>query len=155
MKRVAVVIPLVFFCIASAFAYPLIQEQGRFSVAGLNDDEVEAFFVSFGEAIATGDKKKVASLMSYPIKVNLRTSRRQKIGSSLKFIQSYDRIFNDEFKAVITKTDVKDLWAKSSGVAMPRGEVWFSGIAKKANRPESCSIKIITINGPIRSPAKQ
>jgi hypothetical protein len=154
MKRVVIVIPLVLFCIALAFGYPLIKEQDRFSVAGLNDGEVEAFFVSFREAIATEDKKKVASLMSYPIKVTLKTGRRQKIGNDLEFIQSYDRIFSDEFKALIKKTELKDLWAKSSGVAMPRGELWFSGIAKNAKRPESYSIKIIAINGPIRSPAE-
>jgi hypothetical protein len=153
MKRVAVVIPLVLFCIALTFADPLIQEQDRFSVAGLNDGEVEAFFVSFREAIAKGDKKKVASLMSYPIKVTLKSGRRQKIGNSFEFVRSYDRIFYDEFKAVITKTEVKDLWAKSSGVAMPTGEIWFSGIVN-ANRPESYSIKIIAINGPIRLPAE-
>jgi hypothetical protein len=42
-----------------AFAQPVIQEQGRFSVAGLNDGEVEAFFVLFREAIATSDKKRL------------------------------------------------------------------------------------------------
>jgi hypothetical protein len=111
--------------------------------------------VLFRDAIATGDKKKVASLVSYPLRVSLKSGRRQKIGNSAEFIRSYDRIFDDEFRAIITKTAVKDLWAKSSGVAMPKGEIWFSGITKNAKRPESYTIKIIAINGPIRSSAEQ
>jgi len=151
MRRVATGALLVFFGTALAFAHPGTQEQGRFSVAGLNDAEAEAFFVLFRDAIATGDKKKVASLVNYPIRVSLKSGRGQTIGNSAEFIRSYDRIFYAEFKAIATKTDVRELWAKSSGVAMPRGEIWFSGIVKNAKRPEKYAIKIIAINGSIRS----
>src|SRR5258705_3375330 len=100
MRRVATGVLLALFGTALAFAHPGTEEQGRFSVAGLNDGEVEAFFVSFRDAIATGDKRKVASLVSYPIRVSLKSGRRQKIGNSAEFIRSYDRIFDDEFRAI-------------------------------------------------------
>jgi hypothetical protein len=76
MKHVAIVSPLLFFCTPLALSPPLSQKEGRFSVAGLDDErEVEQFFISVKEAIARGDKKKVASLVSYPIKVNLTSGR--------------------------------------------------------------------------------
>lgn len=151
MKRVAVSVAMIFFCIALALAHSVVQEQGRFSAAGLNDREVEAFFVSFKEAIATGDKKKVASLINYPIRVTLTSGRRKRIGRAADFIREYDRVFDAEFRRLIAKTEVKDLWAKSDGVAMPSGEIWFSGIALNPKRPETYRIKIIAINGAVRS----
>ena len=153
MKRVAIGFQLVFFCAALALSHPVVQEEGRFSVAGLdNDSEVEGFFISFKEAIVRRDKKKVASLVSYPIRVNLDSGRRTKIDNAAGFIRAYDRIFDAEFRRVIARTDVKDLWAKWSGVAMPRGEIWFNGIVKNVRHPERYTIKITAINGPIRSP---
>jgi len=94
-------------------------------VAGLDDREAEQFFTSFKEAIVKGDKKKVASLVSYPIRVNLVSGRRTKLKNAPDFIRTYDRIFDAQFKQLILGTDVKDLWAKWSGVATPSGELWL------------------------------
>jgi hypothetical protein len=152
MKLVAIAFQLILFSTATGLSHPLAQKEGRFSVAGLDDDrEVEQFFISFKEAIAKADKKKVASLVSYPIKVNLASGRWTKIRNAADFIRTYDRIFDDQFKRLILRTDVKDLWAKSSGVAMPSGEIWFNGIVKDANHLKKYTIRITTINGPIRS----
>jgi hypothetical protein len=152
MRRVAISFLPGFFCVALALAQPAFQERGRFSVAGLdNDSEVEQFFISFKEAIAKGDKRKVASLVSYPIMVNLANGRRTKIGNVADFVRAYDHIFDAKFKRLIATTEVKDLWAKYSGVAMPGGEIWFNGIVRNVKRPERYVIKITTINRPIRS----
>ena len=151
MKLVAITLQLILLSITTAFSHPA-QKEGRFSVAGLDDDrEVEQFFVSFKEAIAKGDKKKVASLASYPIRVNLGSGRWKRIRNAADFISAYDRIFDDKFTRLILRTDVKDLWAKWSGVAMPRGEIWFNGILKDAKHPKKYTIKITAISGPIRS----
>jgi hypothetical protein len=150
MKLLAIAFQLIVLCAALTLSQPMIQKEGRFSVAGLGDDrEVEQFFISFKDAIAKGDKKKVASLVSYPIKVALSSGRRRRIRNPAGFISAYDHIFDAKFKRIITETDVKNLWAKSTGVAMPYGEIWFTGIVRDAKRPEKYTIKIITINGAI------
>jgi len=79
------------------------------------------------------------------------SGRRTKLKNAHDFIGTYDRIFDDQFKQLILGTDVKDLWAKWSGVATPSGELWFSGIVLDPKHPEKYTIKIITINGPVRS----
>src|SRR5437763_851998 len=93
---------LLVLCTAMTLAHP---QQGRFSVAGLDSDrEVEEFFLSFREAIANGDKKSVASMVSYPIRVTLVSGQRKKIRSVAGFIAEYHRIFDNEFRRVIAKT---------------------------------------------------
>ena len=143
--RLGITILLLLSCITSH----AMQQEGRFNAAGLNDQEVETFFLSFREAVSTGDKKKVASLISYPIKVSISPGRTRTIRNRVDFVKAYDRIFDDEFRQLIVKTETKDLWARSTGVATPRGEIWFSGIGMKES-PDKYTIKIIALNGPIR-----
>jgi len=66
------------------------------------------------------------------------------------FLGRYDEILDETFKQVISQTEVKDLWANWQGVAMPSGEIWINGIIKDVKRAEKYTIKITTINGPIR-----
>ena len=148
MKRAAIGFALVLVCMASVFALPV--KQDRFAVAGLNEQETVAFFASFKEAVAKGEKRAVAGMLSYPIRVTLKSGRRVRLANSAAFIRAYDQIFYDEFKQLIANTEAKDLWAKSAGVATPRGEVWIAGIVKDSKNPDKYEIKIIAINGPIR-----
>jgi hypothetical protein len=124
-------------------------DEGKFSAAGLKNREVEQFFLSFKDAVAKGDKGAVASMVSYPVKVTLASGQRVTIRNRNQFMQRYNAIFDNAFKRVISQTKVDDLWAKSSGVAMPRGEIWLSGIIKNQKNPDMYEIKIIAINNAI------
>ena len=146
MKRIAIAINLLLVLFAAAFA----QDEGRFAVAGLKEREVEIFFNSFKEAIAKDDKRKVAAMVSYPIKVYLPSNRAVKIVNTARFIKFYDQIFDEKFKKLIAATEFKDLWAKSSGVAMPRGEIWINGIIKNPKFEDKYDIKITALNGPFQ-----
>jgi len=150
MKRIAITLLLVLF--ASTFALPSQQQdENRFAVAGLKEREVEVFFKSFKDAIAKDDKRRVARMVSYPIDVYLQPSdRKVKIVNSARFIKLYDRIFDEKFKRVIAETEFKDLWAKYSGVATPRGEIWINGIIKNPKFEDKYVIKITALNGLIR-----
>ena len=150
MKRAIIVFHLLLVWTAMVSALPMKQDAGRFAVAGLNDRETEAFFASFKEAVAKGEKRKVAAMVSYPIRVTVKSGRRMRLSNAAAFIKTYDQIFYDEFKELIAKTESKDLWAKSAGVATPRGEVWFAGIVRDGNDLDKYEIKIIALNGPIR-----
>ena len=148
MTRVLISLYLVLVFTAVGLALPL--QQDRFAVAGLNEQETVAFFASFKEAIAKGEKRAVGGMLSYPIRVTLKSGRRVRLANSAAFIRAYDQIFYDEFKQLIAETEAKDLWAKSAGVATPRGEVWIAGIVKDSKNLDKYEIKIIAINGPIR-----
>src|ERR1044071_178652 len=125
MKRIAIAITLLLILFTAALSRQ--QDENRFAVAGLKEREVEIFFNSFKEAVAKDDKRKVAAMVSYPIKVYVASNRTVKIVNSARFIKFYDRIFDEKFKKLIAETEFKDLWAKSSGVATPRGEIWING----------------------------
>lgn len=151
MTRLTTCVCLLFLGAGLALAHRP-QDEARFSAAGLANHEVERFYKEFREAVSASDKKKVASLVSFPITVTLATGKRRTMRTKADFIKSYDLIFDDTFRELIAKTEFADLWAKSSGVATPRGEIWFSGIGKsKAKAGESYVIKIIAINNTLRS----
>ena len=136
--------------ICTALLIPAHQDDERFTVAGLKNQEVETFFLNFKEAVGKSEKRKVAGMVSYPIRVTLKSGRRMRLANQAAFIRYYDQVLHEEFKQLIAATETKDLWAKSAGVATPRGEVWFSGIGKP-NQPEDVyEIKIIALNGPMR-----
>ena len=92
--RLTITILLLLLCIPSH----AMQQDGRFSAAGLNDQEVETFFLSFREAVSAHDKKKVASLIRYPIKVALSPGRKRTIRNQVDFVKAYDQIFDEEFR---------------------------------------------------------
>ena len=148
MKRIAIAVTLLLVLFTATLSRR--QDNGRFAVAGLKEREVEVFFNSFKEAIAKDDKRKVAAMVNYPIKVYLRSDRTVKIANRARFIKFYDQIFDEKFKKLIAETEFKDLWAKWSGVAMPRGEIWINGVFKNPKSEGEYVIKITAINGPIR-----
>lgn len=145
--RLVLTILLVLACFGGMSAHPA-QQQNRFYAAGISDQEAEEFFLSFQQAVAARDKKKVASLVSYPIKLVLASGARRTIRTRIDFIKNYDRIFDDELRQLIVDTKLTDLWARWTGVATPRGEIWFSGIGVKGS-PDKYTIKVIAINGPM------
>jgi hypothetical protein len=150
MTRLTTCACLLLLCIGVALAHRP-QDEDRFAVAGLKDREVEEFYKEFREAVSAGDKKKVASLVSFPIKVTLASGKRRTIRAKADFVKLYDLIFDDTFRELIAKTEFADLWAKWSGVATPRGEIWINGIVKSAAKPDDYVIKIIAINNTWRS----
>jgi hypothetical protein len=148
MKRAALTLTLLLFAVVAA--QPSQQDENRFAVAGLKEREVEVFFNSFKEAVAKNDKRKVAAMVSYPVHPRLSSNRSVKIVNKARFIKLYDRIFDVKFKQLIAQTEFKDLWAKFSGVATPRGEIWINGIVKNPKVEDEYEIKITALNGPIR-----
>jgi hypothetical protein len=150
MRPTTIAIGLVLIFFPMVLAQPNYQDENRFAVAGLKEREVEVFFNSFKGAIAKDDKRKVAAMVSYPIKVYLRSDRTVRISNSARFIKFYDQIFDKKFKDLIAATEFKGLWAKYSGVATPRGEIWINGIVKNPKFEDEYEIKITALNGPIR-----
>jgi hypothetical protein len=144
MKRVAIAAGLLCVLLATVCA----QEENRFAVAGVNEREVDVFFTAFKEALAKGQKQRVAAMVSYPISVPLASGRTVRVSNSARFVKLFDQIFDAKFKQLIASTEFKDLWAKFSGVATPRGEIWINGVML-SSRSDEYVIKITSINGPI------
>jgi hypothetical protein len=147
MKSIFAIVMLIL--VTGLFTSVSAQEEGRFFMAGLKDQDVEQFFTAFKKAIVERDKQKVASMVHYPVKAKLASGGWRRISSSTSFVRFYDRIFDQRFTELLSKLEVKDLWGKSAGVTTPRGEVWFSAIVTRRRKSGQYPIKIIAINGPI------
>jgi len=150
MSAMRAAIALTLFLFSIVTAQPSQQDENRFAVTGLKEREVEVFFTSFKEAVAKGDKRKVAAMVSYPLHTHLSSNRSVKIVNKARFVKLYDQIFDVKFKQLIAQTEFKDLWAKFSGAATPRGEIWINGIMKNRTSEDDYVIKITSLNGPIR-----
>lgn len=149
MRSLAIAASLLVVLVLPGFAFSSPQDENRFAVAGVNEREVEVFFTAFKEAVAKGEKQRVATMISYPVSPRLASGRSVKVGNRAKLIKLYDEIFDAKFKQLIASTEFKDLWAKFSGVATPRGEIWINGVVRDPKLPDKYEIKVSSINGPI------
>lgn len=149
IKLIACVVVTLISLVATGMAQEAKSSEGKYSAAGLKENEVDQFFLSFKKAVTNDDKDGVAGMVSYPIDVSLASGKRITIRNKVKFIQLYKSIFDTTFKQRIEQTQTKDLWANWQGVAMPRGEIWINGIVKDDKKPENYIIKITTINNVI------
>lgn len=103
------------------------------------------FLTELQQAVAKGDKRAVAAMVSYPITVTIK-HKKQKIKTSDSFIRVYDRVFTRAFREKIVNQQYADLFARDSGIMVgEQGELWYSGICQT----QDCSrftIKVTAIN---------
>lgn len=111
---------------------------GRYYVAGFkNDHVVETFVQKFRKAVIAKDKVGVASMVRYPIDVNIGT-KKVAIKNKAALIENYDQIFHSTLYEQIKSSVPHNLFVKATGVMLGNGEVWF-GL-------ENNKISVIAIN---------
>ena len=116
-----------------------------FSVAGLSDGEVESFLDSLKAAVEIDDRRAVASMVRYPIRVQL-DSRATMIASAADFVSRYPDIVNGNVKGAVLAQESAELFVNWQGVMVGRGEVWFSAVYEDPRVDEKYHLKIIAIN---------
>ncbi len=116
-----------------------------FSVAGLSVSEVESFLDSLKAAVANDDRRAVASLVSYPIRVQL-DGQDTMIASADDFVARYPDIVNDNVKSAVLAQEAAELFVNWQGVMIGRGEVWFSAVYEDPRDDETYHLRIIAIN---------
>lgn len=97
------------------------------------------FFDTLQKAIAADDRQTVASLVDYPVEVQIG-GKTTKIADAAHFTAAYDRIVTDKVKQAVARQTYATLFANAQGVSIGDGEIWFSGIG------DGSTIKIIAIN---------
>jgi hypothetical protein len=150
MMRVLANVILVAACAFGISARPT-EESGRFTASGVKDDrEVETFYLNFQKAVADDDRKRVAHMMHYPLRVNFHSDALKRdyrlIRSRNAFLRVYVRIFSHALKKFIAKTTVKDIWGNYHGIATPGGEIWI-GVFCTREDCDSYYLKVRTIEG--------
>ena|SRR5258708_3931651 len=118
----------------------LAQKVNKYEVAGIDDAAaVEKFFHNLQEAMARGDRVRIASMVSYPITVMI-AGRKVRLRNRAEFLRRYNVAINLRVKHAVAGQNVENLFVNYQGVMIGDGEIWF-------NQPSrSKLIKIIAIN---------
>lgn len=103
----------------------------EYSVAGVDDATVfETKVQKFRTAVINGDRKVVASQLSYPVLTEINGKRRS-IANSAELLKNYDQIFTPSYIDAIKKSVPHNMFARYDGVMLgERGEVWFDADGK-------------------------
>lgn len=123
---------------------------GDFTAAGLETEEVEIFFASLEQAIASDNRRKVASLIAYPLTVDL-AGEPLTIRDEGEFVRAYDTVVTGPVKQAVANADAATLFANWQGVRIGQGEVWFSGVYEEDDVEEQEYVLKITAINPAAS----
>lgn len=85
----------------------------------------------FWQAVKRRDKKTVAALVVYPVKVSVN-GRPVKVRNAADFIAAYDDIFSNAYRNAIAEAVPHNMFSKNGMAMLGRGEVWFNGQGKVA-----------------------
>lgn len=86
--------------------------------------KARAFLGELRTAVKGGDRRKVAALIQYPLRVNLGKGTRL-VRSSAEFVKDYDAVFTVSIRKAIERQVPACLFANYQGVMIGDGEVWF------------------------------
>ncbi|HEY9279613.1 MAG TPA: hypothetical protein VIP51_06015 [Eoetvoesiella sp.] len=152
VRRSMTVLSVIILCllISVGFSSP-VQAQSEQQVNARLDslfgehEPYRTFLEKFKEAVVSGDKKKVATMIHYPL--NVFAQKASKIRSRKELLSKYDKVFTKDIIAAVQRQHYADLFVRDQGVMIGDGEVWFRGLcADKACKRRT--VKVITINQP-------
>ena len=98
-----------------------------------------AFFQTLRTAIAKGDAKGVAALVSYPLSVRIG-GKKTTIANAAAFERHYAQIVTPALRRAVAEQEYDDLFANWQGVSIGDGTLWFSGMG------DSQEVRITAIN---------
>jgi hypothetical protein len=124
------------------------QNKNKYEVAGIDDaDALEKFVAQLQGYLSKDDKEKIASLISYPIKVRLDGKTANTIKNKQEFINNYDKVFYPEYKAAMISGPNKDLFVRDQGVMLePKTEGVGGNLWIGPAELNSKDFRIIAIN---------
>lgn len=100
--------------------------------------KARAFLAELKAALKSGDKKRVAGLVHYPLKVTSSHGNRV-VRSSTEFVKDYDHLLTPLVTKAVEQQVPACLFANYQGVMIGDGEIWFE-------EQQNGSMKIKTIN---------
>ncbi|CAI3944858.1 MULTISPECIES: hypothetical protein [Commensalibacter] len=110
-------------------------------------DKYHAFIDQLKKDVAQENKKAVAGVVKYPLKVDIQ-GKRIAIQNQQQFIQYYDKIITPKIKQAVTDQQFVGIFANYQGIMFGSGQIWLSGICldKSCRDPKKLVVRIIAIN---------
>jgi hypothetical protein len=98
----------------------------RYAIAGVADDEaLEAKVQKWRNAVLSGNKQLVASMIKYPISISVNAKHRDLVNAA-QLIANYDAVFTSDFVSSIRSAVPHNMFARADGVMLGEaGDVWF------------------------------
>lgn len=94
-----------------------------------NHETYRDVFDRFQQAVISDDKAGVASLVVYPLEVEI-DGERHEIRDANEFVASWDRIVTPEIVQVVSNQRYRDLFVNWQGVMLGDGQVWINGVCR-------------------------
>jgi hypothetical protein len=126
LKVALIIFALIFSSSSSSFAVTDVKMREMLTSLYGQSEIYEAFYFKLREALISGDKKTVAELNDYPIRVNF-DSGSVYYKSANEFIKNYSDIVTNEMLSRVSKHKFKELFANSYGMHIGLGDIWFTG----------------------------
>lgn len=91
---------------------------------GVTTEDATAFFQTFQQAAADGDKEAVANLFRYPKQLQLPGADVAYVNSAEEFLPHYDEIFTQDFLDAIAGMDAAAFTQEGPSIGWGDGAVW-------------------------------
>lgn len=112
---------------------------------GLTQAELTDALHRLQQAVASGDAKRVAALVSFPLQVNQgKQSRRW---TRARFLTAYAQLFDKNLQQVLADQTPQTLFRSSRGAMIGNGEIWLSGVCRDKNCGQR-DVMVMAINSP-------
>ncbi|MCR8842210.1 hypothetical protein NQ117_00790 [Paenibacillus sp. SC116] len=111
--------------------YSINAAYNPYEVAGIDDpEEFIAYLNKLKKEVRANNKKVVAHLISYPLRVN-KDGKATLIKTKKQFIAKYDQIITKQVKKKLLEQDPDNVFVRDVGVSIGEGTMWVSQFGKK------------------------
>jgi len=97
---------------------------GRYASIDADEKDIHEKAFKFWSAVKRGDRKTVATMIEYPVQVNVPGGRSE-LRSAKELLANYDDIFTPRFRESIANAVPKNMFFRDQGIMLGNGEVWF------------------------------
>ncbi len=86
------------------------------------------FLLEIQDAVRTDNKEKLASLIYYPITIDMLDGSELKMQNAAEFVANYEKIVIPEWKEIVLAQEPTELFSNWQGAMVHRGELWFTSV---------------------------
>jgi hypothetical protein len=102
-------------------------------------------FRQLKEAVSANDRRAVASLFVYPLRVNRTPTRHFFVETRAELLRRYDAILTPNVRRAIMIQSPDSLSYSWRGLMVGRGTVWIDGLCEDA-RAQKCRFGVVAVN---------
>jgi uncharacterized protein len=87
-------------------------------------DAYSAFFGKLKSAVVQNDRSAVATLMAFPLRVNIAKQKPKTFRSEAAFLKAYDEVFTEDLREGIRGAEPADIFCRDGSTMFCGGAVW-------------------------------